>query len=77
VCHVSVGWTFDPSDSNMTKQLRVVVLKAASGVEGMTGVVAEATRLFGELCVDFSSVHPELRDVVMNVAVANGGVTGM
>ncbi len=61
----------------MIKQLRVLVLKAASGIEGMTGLVEEGKRQFTMMCADINSVHPELRDVVMNVAVANGGLEGM
>ncbi len=72
----AVGWTFSPSDSHVMKQLRVLVLKAASGIEGMTGLVEEGKRQFAMLVTDINSVHPELRDVVMNVAVANGGVEG-
>ena len=61
----------------MIKQLRVLVLKAASGIEGMTGLVEEGKRQFTMMCADINSVHPELRDVVMNVAVANGSLEGM
>ena len=75
--HCTVGWTFAPTDSHVIKQLRVLVLKAASGIEGMTGLVQEGKRQFTMMCADINSVHPELRDVVMNVAVANGGLEGM
>lgn len=53
-----------------------MILKAASGVEGMTSLVEQGKKLFGNLAADFTSVHPELRDLVMNVAVANGGDEG-
>jgi hypothetical protein len=52
--------------------LRTLILKACSAVDGM-GLEAEASRRFSALCADYNAVHPELRDVIANVCVRNGG----
>jgi hypothetical protein len=76
VMNLAVGWEFNAAERHVMRLLRVMILKAASSVEGMTALVEQAKKLFGNLATDFGSVHPELRDLVMNVAVANGGEEG-
>ena len=72
----AVGWEFEPRDSHVMKLLRVTVLKAASGVPGLPAVTDTAKAKFALLGTDYGSVHPELRDLVMNAAVATGGKPG-
>ena len=57
--------------------LRMLVLKFAGGVDGLTSVSTEAASKFHELCGNEASVAPGLRDIVMNIAVANGGARGV
>jgi aminopeptidase N len=69
----SIGWTFAPNEDYLTGQLRKLLLAMAAGA-GHEAIIAEGKRLFAAWQAgDNDAIHQNLRSVVFNMNVAQGG----
>ena len=66
-----VGWLARPGEGHLDALLRSTVLTAL-GHYGDDGALEEATRLFGGYIEEPSSVHPDIRKVVFDLAAKRG-----
>eukprot|EP01118_Nematostelium_gracile_P012838 TRINITY_DN4754_c0_g1_i2.p1 TRINITY_DN4754_c0_g1~~TRINITY_DN4754_c0_g1_i2.p1 ORF type:complete len:947 (-),score=202.94 TRINITY_DN4754_c0_g1_i2:66-2906(-) len=67
-----VGFNVGDNDSHTKKLLRPIILRYAA-VFGDTSVQTWAKEIFTQFMVNGSYIHPDLRSVVYNTAVENGG----
>eukprot|EP00850_Spirogloea_muscicola_P007713 SM000039S14543 [mRNA] locus=s39:838687:844494:+ [translate_table: standard] len=67
-----VGWQADKSESHLVAMLRPLVLSKLGSFQD-EATIAECRKQFNELQADLTSVHPDLRQLVMAVSVRNGG----
>lgn len=69
----AIGWEFPKDEEWLTGQLRKLLLAYAAGA-GHQGIIAEGQKKFAAWKAgDNKAIHQNLRGVVFNMAVANGG----
>eukprot|EP00245_Coleochaete_scutata_P004190 TRINITY_DN1646_c0_g1_i1.p1 TRINITY_DN1646_c0_g1~~TRINITY_DN1646_c0_g1_i1.p1 ORF type:complete len:694 (+),score=142.25 TRINITY_DN1646_c0_g1_i1:286-2082(+) len=68
----TLGWEAKPGESHLTSLLRPLVLQMLAKF-GDEATIAECQKRFPGLAEDLSSVHPDLRQLVMSFAVKHGG----
>jgi aminopeptidase N len=69
----SIGWEFGENEDYLTGQLRKLLIAMAGGA-GHEGIIAEAKKRFASWkSGDENAIHQNLRSVIFNVNVAQGG----
>jgi aminopeptidase N len=69
----SIGWEFSDKDDYLTGQLRRLLIAMAGGA-GHERIIADAKKRFDSWkSGDASAIHPNLRSVIFNMNVAEGG----
>jgi aminopeptidase N len=69
----SIGWEFDDKEDYLTGQLRQLLIAMAGGA-GHEGIIAEAKKRFSSWkSGDKNAIHQNLRSVIFNMNVAQGG----
>ena len=69
----AVGWEFRDDEEWLTGQSRKLLLAMAAGA-GHEGIIAEGKKKFEAWKAgDRDAIHKDLRSVVFNMAIANGG----
>ena len=69
----AIGWEFPPGEEWLTGQSRKLLLGVAAGA-GHEGIISEGKKKFAAWkSGDEKAIHQNLRGVVFNLAVANGG----
>lgn len=69
----SIGWEFPQGEEWLTGQSRKLLLGTAAGA-GHEGIIAEGKKKFAAWkSGDEKAMHQNLRSVILNMAVANGG----
>jgi len=69
-----VGWQVKPEDSHVKKLLRPSILRTAA-IYGHTSTISTAINIFHQFIQDpiGNYIHPDLRSVVYETAIENGG----
>ena len=69
----AIGWDFPKDEDFLTGQLRVLLLSMAAG-SGNEKIIAECKKKFAAWkSGDQNAIHPNLRQVVFNVGISEGG----
>lgn len=69
----SIRWEFDDKEDYLTGQLRQLLIAMAGGA-GHEGIIAEAKKRFSSWkSGDKNAIHQNLRSVIFNINVAQGG----
>ena len=69
----AIGWDFPKDEDYLTGQMRKLLLAMAAGA-GHEGIISEGKKKFERWeAGDAKAIHQNLRGVVFNLAVANGG----
>jgi aminopeptidase N len=69
----SIGWNFNKDEDYLTVQLRKLLLGMAAGCRHEKTISEGKSKFASWKSGDQSAIHPNLRQVVFNLAIANGG----
>lgn len=69
----AIGWEYPDGEDYLTGQMRKLLLAMAAGA-GHEGIISEGQKKFAQWeSGDTKAIHQNLRGVIFNLAVANGG----
>lgn len=69
----AIGWEYPEGEDYLTGQMRKLLLAMAAGA-GHEGIISEGQKKFAQWeSGDTKAIHQNLRGVIFNLAVANGG----
>lgn len=71
----AIGWEYPADEDYLTGQMRKLLLAMAAGA-GHEGIISEGQKRFAQWqSGDTKAIHQNLRGVILNLSVANGGET--